>query len=327
MRQGRDAAGLAFAITSAATFGTSGTFAASLLKVGWTPGAAVTARVVIAAVVLTIPAYAVLRRHGGSLRRGARMLTVYGLLAVAGAQLCYFNAVSHLSVAVALLIEYSGILLVVAWQWVRHAQRPRWRTGAGAALAIAGLVLVLDLVGDHHVDVVGVMWGLGAAVGLAAYFVISAHDVDPLPPLVVAWGGLVVGGVGLVVADLTHALSFSAPRAQVTLLHTRMSWLVPVLGLSLVAAVVAYVTGIAGVRRLGARLASFVGLCEVLFAVVFAWLLLDQSLTVTQLAGGVLVVAGIVLVRVDEMRTPGPSALEAGVALVGESAHACAPAS
>ena len=50
----------------------------------------------------------------------------------------------------------------------------------------------------------------------------------------------------------------------------------PVVGLSLVAAVIAYVTGIEAARRLGARVASFVGLAEVLFAIVFAWVLLDQ---------------------------------------------------
>ena len=301
----RSALGFALAITSSATFGTSGTFAASLLAIGWTPGAAVTARIVIAAAVLTVPALMLLRRTPHALRRGGRMLTAYGLVAVAGAQLCYFNAVSHLSVAVALLLEYGGILFVVAWMWLRHGQRPRRLTGAGAAAALAGLVLVLDLAGNHHVDAIGVLWGLGAAVGLATYFVISANDQEPLPPLLFAWGGLVVGAVALVGADLVGALPYAAPRAQVTLLHTQFSWLVPVLGLSLVAAVIAYITGIAGVRLLGARLASFVGLVEVLFAVVFAWLLLGQSLTAVQLAGGVLIVAGIALVRVDEMRVDG----------------------
>src|SRR5207302_7591410 len=52
-----------------------------------------------------------------------------------------------------------------------------------------------------------------------------------------------------------------------------------------------------------ATLASFVGLTEVLFAVVFAWLLLGQRLELVQLAGGVLVVAGIALVRLDEIRS------------------------
>ena len=330
------ATGLVLAGISSATFGTSGTFAASLLAVGWTPGAAVTARIIIAAVALTVPALLTLRRQPVDVRRGARTLTTYGLIAVAGAQLCYFNAVNHLSVAVALLLEYGGILLVVSWMWLRHGQRPRRLTGVGAALALAGLVLVLDLVGHVHVDAIGVLWGMGAAVGLATYFVLSANDTDAPPPLVVAWGGLVVGGAALLLADATGALPYAAPRADVTLLHTRMTWLVPVLGLSLVAAVVAYVTGIAGVRLLGARLASFVGLLEVLFAVMFAWLALGQSLSVTQLIGGVLIVAGIALVRIDELRSgevdvepigiPGPSALETRAGQVGESAHVCASA-
>ena len=62
-----------------------------------------------------------------------------------------------------------------------------------------------------------------------------------------------------------------------------MSWLVPVLGLSVVAAAIAYVVGIGAARMLGAKLASFVGLTEVLFAVLFAWLLLGQLPTVIQL--------------------------------------------
>jgi drug/metabolite transporter (DMT)-like permease len=137
------------------------------------------------------------------------------------------------------------------------------------------------------------------------YFVVSASTDDGLPPLVVAWGGLGVGGVVLLVAGATGVLSFEAARADVTLLDTQVSWLVPVLGLSLVAAVVAYVTGIVAARVLGAKVASFAGLTEVLFAVGFAWLLLGQVLSPVQLVGGVLVLAGIALVRLDELRPPG----------------------
>ena len=299
-------AGLGLAVLSAATFGTSGALAASLLDAGWTPGAAVTVRVVLAALVLTVPALLMLSGRLGQLRRGAGTVVVYGVAAVAGAQLCYFNAVAHLSVAVALLLEYSGALLVVGWLWLRHGHRPRHLTVLGAAVAVAGLALVLDLLGNTDLDPVGVLWGLGAAVGLATYFVLSAGTDDALPPLVVAWGGLAVGGAVLAAAGALGALPLAAPRTDVTLLRTEVSWLVPVLGLSLVAAVVAYVAGIFGARLLGAKVASFVGLTEVLFAVLFAWLLLGQVLTPMQLAGGVLVVAGITLVRLDELRTPVP---------------------
>ena len=310
MDQRTGGTGLGLALLSAATFGTSGSFAASLLAAGWTAGSAVTVRVVIAALVLTPVALVQLRSRWADLRRGSRSVTVYGLFAVAGCQLCYFNAVDHLSVAVALLLEYSGALLVVLWLWVRGGQRPRPLTLGGAALAVAGLALVLDLTGAQVVDLVGVLWGLGAAGGLAVYFVVSAGTDDPLPPLVVAWGGLAVGGLVLLAAGLVGVLPLAAPRSDVVLLDAQVSWLVPVLGLSLIAAVIAYVAGIVGARLLGAKVASFVGLTEVLFAVLLAWVLLGQTPSPVQLAGGVLVVAGIALVRLDELRAAQPAAAD-----------------
>ncbi len=298
--------GLALALVSGAAFGTSGSFAASLLAVGWTPGAAVTARVVIAAVVLTVPALLQLRSNRPTWR-AARSVLLYGVAAVAGAQLCYFNAVGHLSVAVALLLEYSGVLLVIAWMWARHGHRPRRPTLTGGAAALTGLVLVLDLVGSHQLDLPGVLWGLGAAVGLAVYYVVSAATDDALPPLAVAWGGLVVGALALGGAALVGALPLHATRTDVTLLDAHVSWVIPVLGMAVIAAVVAYTAGIAAARRLGAKVASFAGLTEVLFAVAFAWLLLGQRLDLTQGVGALLVVGGIALVRADELRSSAPA--------------------
>lgn len=297
-------AGLAIAVLSGATFGTSGSFAASLIRTGWTPGAAVIARVTVAAVLLTLPALRRLRGVRLS-ARSARTIVLYGGVAVAGAQLCYFNAVSHLSVAVALLLEYSGILLVIAWGWARHGHRPRRLTCMGGLIALAGLVLVLDLAGARHVDMAGILWGLGAAVGLAVYFVVAAGADDRLPPLVITWGGLAVGAALLGLATMIGAMNVHASTASVTLVHRQVSWIVPVAGLAAVAGVIAYLTGISAARMLGAKLASFVGLTEVLFAVVFAWLLVGQRLDALQLAGAALVVAGIALVRLDEVREPG----------------------
>ena len=312
-------AGLALAVLSGATFGTSGSFASSLIRAGWTPGAAVLARVVIATMLLTVPALAQLRSRRVSFRAG-RAVLLYGVFAVAVAQLCYFNAVSHLSVAVALLLEYSGILLVVAWGWARHGHRPRGLTLIGGAAAVGGLALVLDVAGSsRHVDLTGVLWGLGAAVGLAVYFVVASLTDDAVPPLTLAWGGLAVGAAVLGTAAAAGLLTIRVTTANVTLLDRQVSWLVPVLGLAVVAGVVAYLAGIAAARMLGAKLASFAGLTEVLFAVFFAWLLLDQRLDAVQLAGGVLVITGIALVRLDEMREPTrPSATESRVAAVPE---------
>ena len=295
--RGSAAAGLGLAAVSAATFGTSGSFASSLMDAGWSPAAAVTVRIGIAAAVLTVPALVRLRGRWRLLRRILPAVAVYGLLAIAGCQLFFFNAVEHLSVSVALLLEYSGTVLVVGWLWVRHGQRPRRLTVLGALAAVLGLVLVLDLTGSQRADLVGLLWGLAAACGLAVYFVLSSRTDDLVPPLVMAWAGLAIGAVALGVCDAIGVVDFHATTRDVDFAGHRTSWLVPVLGLSLLAAAFAYVVGIAAARMLGATVASFVGLTEVLFAALWAWLLLDQRPSALQTVGGVIVLAGIALVR------------------------------
>jgi len=296
-------AGFVLALFSAATFGTSGTFARSLIDSGWSPAAAVAIRISIAAVLLAIPAVVTLRGRWNVMWRNIRMVTIYGLVAIAGCQVFFFNAVQHLSVGVALLLEYMGIILIVGWLWIRNGQRPRRLTIAGSVAAVLGLVLVLNLVGDTHIDLMGVLWGLAAAVGLAVFFVLSAKSDPELPPLAMASGGMTIGAVTLLILGVVGALPMSASTDDVDFAGHQVSWLVPVVGLSLVAAAIAYVAGIAATRILGSKLASFVGLTEVLFAVLFAWLLLGEVPTAMQLLGGVLILAGVALVRIDEFRS------------------------
>src|SRR6266536_2087021 len=126
MRQQRSrGAGLGLARRAAGTFATSGTFARSLIEAGWSAEAAVAARVGVAALVLAAPAAWSLRGRRQVVRCNLGMIGLFGLLAVATAQACFFNAVQYLPIGVALLLEYLGIILVVGWMWVAHGQRPR----------------------------------------------------------------------------------------------------------------------------------------------------------------------------------------------------------
>jgi drug/metabolite transporter (DMT)-like permease len=294
-------AGLALALLSAASFGTSGTFGSALIGSGWSPAAAVIARISIAALALTVPALVQLRGRWALLRRWAWKTTGFGLIGVAACQVCYFNAIQRMPVGVALLLEYMGVVLIVGWLWVRRGQRPRPLTVAGGIGALTGLALMLDLSGPGGISPVGVVWGLLAAVSLAVYFFMSASvDSEPLPPVVMTWGGMIVGAAALGAAGLTGALPLTFAGGDVTLFGHQVSWLVSVLGLSLLAAAFAYVTGIGAARRLGAKLGSFVAMAEILFAVVFAWVLLHQTPSGTQFLGGALILIGVVLVRLDE---------------------------
>ena len=146
----RPGAGLGMAGLSAAAFSTSGPFGLSLTAAGWSPGAAVTARAGVAAVLLAAPAAVSLRGRWREVRRRARLVTAYGLVAVAGCQVRFFNAIRHLPVGTALLLEYLAPVLVAGWLWARHGQRPGRATMAGSVLAMTGLLLVIGLAGSHQ---------------------------------------------------------------------------------------------------------------------------------------------------------------------------------
>lgn len=293
--------GLAFALASAFCFGLAGATAAAMFDAGWSAGAAVAVRVALGAVVLAFPAILALRGRWAAVRSNVHMLIAYGVLAVAGAQLCYFYAVSYLPVGVALLIEYTSPVGVVAWMWLRHAQRPTRLTLLGSVVSLVGLALLIDVFGGGvALDSRGVAWALAAMVGATAYFVISGRGDSGLPPVALAWFGLTVAAVTIGIVGAAGALPLHASSAHVSYRGVAVPWLLPACALGVVTAALAYLTGIAGVRRLGARLASFVGLTEVLAAVLFAWLLLAQVPTTWQFVGGVLVLVGVVLVKLGE---------------------------
>jgi drug/metabolite transporter (DMT)-like permease len=108
-----------------------------------------------------------------------------------------------------------------------------------------------------------------------------------------------VGGVILGLLGVTGVLSFTATFVDLPLFGTLAPWWVPLVLLVLVSTAVAYATGIAAAGMLGSRLASFTGLLEVVFASLFAWLLLGEQLTSLQLLGGLLILGGIAAVRSD----------------------------
>lgn len=291
--------GLWFAVLSAASFGLSGALASGLMDTGWSAGGAVVARVGLAAAVLVVPAWLALDGRWHLLRENAPVVAAYGVVAVAGAQLAYFNAVRHMEVGVALLIEYTAPVAVVCWLWVRHGHRPGRLTLLGAVLAAAGLALVLDLLSGADLSALGVLWALAAMVGAATYFVLSAGDND-LPPLVLAAAGLWLATAVLVAAGIVGVVPLEASTSPVRYGDSTVPFWLPLLGLGVVTAAVAYVSGIAASRRLGSRLASFVALLEVLAGLLFAWALLGQVPSWVQVAGGLLVLAGVVVVKAGE---------------------------
>jgi len=299
-------AGLVVAVIAAASFGLSGAFIKPLLESGWSPAAAVTARSLIGGSVLVPVAIFVLRGRWSSLWRGRWRVLAVALIGIAGTQLAYFAALQRIPVNTAILIEYTAPLLLVAFAWITSRRAPGGLVLAGSAVALAGLVLVVSPGGDVDYDPLGIAFAGLAAVGCAVYYVVAARPSDGLPPVALAASGLVLGGVALGLVGVAGLVPFTATFGTVEMFGGPTPWWAPLLVVGTVATAIAYATSITATEMLGARLASFVGLLEVVAAALYAWLLLGENLSLPQLLGGGLVLVGIAFVRSERIGSAQP---------------------
>ena len=170
---------------------------------------------------------------------------------------------------------------------------------AGRRADAGSFVLEGDALKVMGLNPIGVLWGLGAAVCLCGYFVLSEENdntpaVAPLMLTTVGTGG---GGLVILAIGALHILPMHARLVDTSLAGMAVAWWLPLTLLVLVSGAFAYLSGIIAVRRLGSSIASFVSLSEVIFAVVFAIFLLGQHPSLSQLIGGILVLGGIAAVQ------------------------------
>jgi drug/metabolite transporter (DMT)-like permease len=290
------------AVASALAFSSSGPFVKPLLEGGWSLGAALVVRMGVAGLILSPALFLAIKRQRSFLRIHWRLLLAFGLIPVLGCQLFFFSAMQRMPVAVALLIQYLAPVMLVAFVWLRTRKAPSALVLWGSAVAIAGLVLVVDISGASF-DLLGTLLALAAAVCVCVYFVISARAGDDLPPLALAAGGLLVGAGFMGILIVSGILPFEAPAIDVVLAGVVVPWFVPLLWVAGVATTLGYALGVMAVPRIGSRLASFVGLSEVLFALGFAWIFLSEVPAPIQFVGGALILTGVVLVRLDAEST------------------------
>jgi drug/metabolite transporter (DMT)-like permease len=285
--------GLGFAVFSSIAFGTSGAFGKALINAGMSPLQASWVRVAGATLVL-VPVMIALRRRvaAAAVRRQWRLLLPYGLLGVAGCQSLYFVAASRLPVGVAILLEFTGPVLVVGWtRFVLRTALPR-SAAIGVGIALVGLACVVEVWSGLRLDLLGVLAGLGAAACQASFFLLADRASGRIDPLVMTATGFVVATAALAVLTPPWVIPWHVLAGGVAFgEHTAPGWSLVTL-LVLVSTAAAYLASVAGVHRLSAPVAGAVGYVEAVTAAVFAWLTLGEHLSPVQLTGGAIVLAG-----------------------------------
>jgi drug/metabolite transporter (DMT)-like permease len=243
-----------------------------------------------------------LLRKGQSLRTTRAelpWLAAYGVIGFAAVQLGYFIAIARMPISIALIIEFTApiwIVIFIRYIQKKHVPSMMW---VSLALGFSGLLLVGQVWRGLTLNGIGIIAAFVDAFALATFFLLGEKLVA-----VRSTSSLMVWGLGF--ASLTWALLlpvWSFPiyflTKNINLLGTFKNYSLPawvlILWIILMGTILPYGLMLMGLRQLSASTSSVIGMLEPVVAGVFAWWWLGEVLSATQLIGGVVVIAGIIL--------------------------------
>lgn len=219
-------------------------------------------------------------------------MAAYTLIGVILMQISYMSAIKYTNPGTALLLQESGVPLILAISCLRGRRLPRRTEAVALVLAIAGIVLIATQ-GDLRtlsINPRGLFWGLASGVALAGYNILSVRLMEEC-------GGLVLNAVSITLGALVltpFVRPWEAPPA-----FGPDAWAV-LLAVVLVGTMLAYGLYLKGVMDAGPVRASLIGVFEPVSGAVIAALWLGTVFTSWDLLGG----AAIIIMMVLVARTP-----------------------
>jgi drug/metabolite transporter (DMT)-like permease len=275
------------------------------------------ALVLVAAVALVRPA---------TLRAGRRelgFLALFGILGLGFVQLFYFVGIQRLDIGVALVIQYLAPVFVALWARFVVREPVRRRLWGAIVLSLLGLSLVVDLPGGSSLDGPGVAACLVTAVAYAAYVLMAERSLERGRDVysLLAWG---FAFAALFWAIVQPWWTFPLERVDgsASLLGRLADTSAPVWLLLayvvLLGTVVPFVLFVSALRHVPATRVTIVAMLEPVLAALMAWIWLEEELGAVQIAGGLVVLSGVVLAQTaradDGQKSPETATMPRGVA-------------
>lgn len=230
-------------------------------------------------------------------RRDLGRFAFYGIVGFALVQWLYFVAIDRLPIGIGLLFEFTAPVLIALWARFAWHEPVRRRVWPALGLVIGGLALVAQVWAGLTLDGIGMAAGLLASVALAVYYLMGERLVGRRDPVSVVCFGL--GFASLAWALLLPWWSFptEALRISVELPHGLATVSVGALALwcIVLGTIVPFSLSIAALKHLPATTVGIVATIEPVAAAIVAWVWLGEALVAVQIAGGVVVLVGIVL--------------------------------
>jgi drug/metabolite transporter (DMT)-like permease len=285
-----------------------GSYARTLIDRGASPLEITEARAWIAAVGIGLVVLARRRARPAAPRPRPHPGVFVALgLSIAAANYTYYRAIASLPVAIAIIVQYTAPALVVLWLAVVERASPSRRVLGALALTLAGVALLAELprvvsTGELRLSVSGLLSAGGSALAFSSYILVGERIRTSVSAEDALLRGFLVASAFWIVVQATRG------RPD-TLLDG--SFIPGVIILGVFATIVPFMLFLWGLGHVGASRAGIISTLEPLSAALLAYLWLGQSLGAGQIAGGLMVIAGIAVVQSEETAAaPTPAPLE-----------------
>jgi drug/metabolite transporter (DMT)-like permease len=234
------------------------------------------------------------------------LLIFYGIFGIALMQWSYSNAVSLLPISVALLIEYTAIVIVPLVSLLLFKEKVRPRLWFGIAAVLIGLAIVSN-VWDSDLNPEGVAWAFMAAGCLSIYFLIGEHTQRKRDAMSTLFYTFAVAAVFWAIMNFINPAKMIdinlAFNLGGNLDHISMPVWAGLLWIGIMGSFIPMLLDYIALGNLSATAVGVIATAETVFATIFAWAWLNESMTTLEVIGGLIVVAGIVLAETSRMKS------------------------
>jgi drug/metabolite transporter (DMT)-like permease len=281
--------GIAAALASATAYGINIVYARMATQQGVSAADLVFLRVflMLGAVAVVVA----LRGRSLAVAPPARPAIIALGIASAGVGLAYFFAVSFVPIGIAAILFYTFPLLILLASPFVEGGRFTLRRFAVFGLAFTGLAIAIGpRLGD--IDPRGLALAALASTLAAWQFFAAARAGRTLsPPVLMFWAHVVIMPIAGVAAFALGGIGWSAIAA---------AWFA--CAMTVAGYLVGFALQMVAARRAPAALIGLIFCLEPVVAIVFAGLILGETLTAAQMTGSLLVLAALVASSLAELR-------------------------
>ena len=213
-------------------------------------------------------------------------------------QWSYANAVSLLPISVALLIEYTAIVIVPLVSYLLFKEKLSKRLWIGVALVLIGLAIVSNI-WDSQLNPVGVGWAIIAAICVSIYFLVGEHTQKTRDPLSTLFYTFLVASIFWLIMNLINPKQLISLEQSMSLAGNlaMIDWPIwlALIWLGIMGSFVPMLLDYIALGNLSATAVGVIATAETIFASAFAWAWLNESMSTIEVIGGFIVVTGIVI--------------------------------